>query len=271
VDPDERVRRAALEAAAISPEPSDLPALLDAFRLDPDPLSRSLASRAIGAVGGEAAVMGLDDRFARADEADRLAIVDAYAMPATFAAGGARELRTIAEGKQGTVSIAATTALLRKDPRDGSLAGLLITALDHGTEEERRLAIVFVPLADPRAVEALDRAAKDANVEVSAIALARLLEVPARRAGAERRLRELAKKDDSAGAEARAALAAFGDRTVVGALARDVERGHPFRRQSAALSLLRLGETGRAAHALGDADPGVSNAVSCAVLSSRAR
>jgi HEAT repeat protein len=270
-DPDERVRRAALEAASVAPEASDLPELLEAVRLDPDPLSRSLAARAVGAIGGEQAVMGLDDRFARADEPDRMAIVDAYAMPAAFAAGGERELRSIAEGKQGVVSLAAASALLRRDPRDGGIAGLLVSAIDHGTEEERRLALVFLPLGDPRAAETLERAAKDPNVEVSVIALARLLELPEKRALAEKRLRELAAKDGPAGPQARAALAMIGDRSVVAALVRDVERGHPFRRQNAALALFRLGEISKAARAFADSDPGVRIAVSCGVLAHRTR
>jgi HEAT repeat protein len=72
-------------------------------------------------------------------------------------------------------------------------------------------------------------------------------------------------------AEARAALAAIGDHSVVAALVEDVERGHPYRRQTAALALFRLGEASKAARALADADPGVRIAVSCGVLAQRER
>lgn len=266
VDPDQRVRRAALEAALIAPEPADLPELLEVFRLDPDPLSRSLAARAAGAVGGEAAVLGLMDRFPRADEADRLAVVDALAMPAAWNAGGARVLRNIAESKHGMVSVAAVNALLRFTPDDGSLVGLSLMTLEHGTDQERRVAIPSLPLSDPRVPDALRKAAQGTD-DISVLALARLLELPADRAGAQKRLRELAAKNDDVAADARAVLAAAGDRSVIAALARDVQHGPPMRRQSAALSLFRLGEPAKAARALGDADPDVRLAVSCGVVS----
>jgi len=268
-DPDRRVRRASLEAAMLTPEPGDLPALLETLRLDPDPLSRSLAARAAGAIGGEHAVVALSDRLARADEADRLAIVDALAMPAAFSAGGERELYRLAEDKHGVVSISAARALLTHKPEDGALAGLLLTAIEHGSEEEQRLALSFVPLTDPRTPATLDRAAVSSNPEVRVMALARLLALPARKAEAEKRLRQMAAKDDSVAEQARAALAASGDRSVVAGLVRDLQRGHASSRQAAAVSLFRLGEPAKAATALGDDDPGVRLAVSCAVLAAR--
>jgi len=50
-DPDERVRRAALGSAREVHYASELEALLEAARLDPDPQSQSLAARAAGAIG----------------------------------------------------------------------------------------------------------------------------------------------------------------------------------------------------------------------------
>ena len=97
VDVDERVRRAAFEAALEAPSELDLEPLLESARLDPDPLNRSLAARAVGAVGGERAVLSLVDRWDRADEDTRLSIVEAWAMPRAYAAGGERELVKVAE------------------------------------------------------------------------------------------------------------------------------------------------------------------------------
>jgi hypothetical protein len=269
VDPDERVRRAAFEAALFAPDASDLETLLESFRLDPDPLSRSLAARAAGAIGGEAAVLGLKDRFARADEEGRLTLVEAWAMPAAYESGGARELRQIAEARQGLVSIAAADALLRSGEPDASLVGLLVTALEQGSEDERRLAIRLAPTSDERVLAALDRGRTDANPEVRVIVLARLLGVKARAAEAAKGLREMATRKDVSADEARAALAAVGDRSVVPLLVAQSQKGEPWQRGRSAVALYRLGETVPAARALADADPGVRIAVSCGILAAR--
>lgn len=270
-DPDERVRRAALEAASIRAEPGDLAELLEVFRLDPDPLSRSLAARAIGRIGGEAAVLGLKDRFGRADEYDRLAAVSAWSSPASFRAGGERELRLVASGERGIAALSAASALLGHSPDDGAMLALLVTAIRAGSEQEQRLALSVVPTAKEPALAAITAAANDPNVAVRVIALSRLLAVPAQRPRAIAGLRQLASREDSAAVEARAALAEEGDTSVANALARDLARGEPWLRQRAALALVQLGAVARAATALGDSDPGVRTAVSCGVLAARAR
>jgi hypothetical protein len=269
VDSDQRVRRAAFEAALFAPEPSDLPVLLESFRLDPDPLSRSLSARAAGAIGGEAAVLGLKDRYARADEGGRLTLIEAWSMPAAYESGGDRELRIVAESGEGLLAIAAADALLRSGDADGSLVGLLVTAIDHGTEDERRLAVRLAPTSDPRVLAALDRARNDSNPEVRVIVLARLLSVKARTAEASKALREMAARKDGTADEARAALAAFGDRSVVSSLVEQSQKGEPWQRGRSAVALYRLGETVPAAKALADADPGVRISVSCGILAAR--
>jgi hypothetical protein len=269
VDPDERVRRAAFEAALSAPDKGDLEILLESFRLDPDPLSRSLAARAAGAIGGEAAVLGLKDRYARADEEGRLTLIEAWAMPAAYESGGARELRLVAEARQGLVSIAAADALLRSGDTDASLVGLLVTALEQGSEDERRLAIRLAPTSDPRVLKALERGRTDANPEVRVIVLARLLGVKARAAEAMKGLREMAARKDGAAEQARAALAAAGDRSVVGALLTESQKGKAWQRGRSGVALFRLGETVAAAKVLGDGDPGVRLAVSCGILAAR--
>ena len=113
LDGDERVRQAALRAALEEPDLRDLDQLLEAARLDPDPLCRSIAARAVGNVGGERAVLGLKDLWAAADEETRLVLIEAWAMPAAFKAGGERELLKVSETSTGLPSVAAAGALLR--------------------------------------------------------------------------------------------------------------------------------------------------------------
>ncbi|MGC4093646.1 MAG: hypothetical protein QM756_38255 [Polyangiaceae bacterium] len=269
LDPDQRVREAAFDAAALSPVAEDLEPLLEAFRLDPDPTCRSRAAHAAGALGGEASVLGLVDRFARADQEGQLTIVEAWAMPASYAAGGARELGLIAGAGRGLVSIAATQALLRSGDSDGSLTGLLATAIEQGTEEEQRLAMMQAPLSDARVVAAIDKASRDANAEVRVIALSRLLELPAKSAAAKNSLRKLSSTPSPVASQARAALAFLGDRSVVSELVAEAQTGPAWVRARAASTLFRLGESARAAATLADSDPGVRIGAACGILASR--
>ena len=86
-DGDQRVRKAALFASLETKDAADLDPLLEAARLDPDPLLRSLAVRAVGAIGGQRAVLALKDLWAQSDGTTRETIVDAWAMPALYRAG----------------------------------------------------------------------------------------------------------------------------------------------------------------------------------------
>jgi HEAT repeat protein len=104
---------------------------------------------------------------------------------------------------------------------------------------------------------------------VRVIVLARLLGVKARAAEAAKGLREMAARKDVSADEARAALAAVGDRSVVPLLVAQSQKGEPWQRGRSAVALYRLGETVPAARALADADPGVRIAVSCGILAAR--
>lgn len=266
-DPDQRVRRAAFEAALEAPDPGDLDAALESLRLDPDPLVQSLAARLVGKLGGEAAVLGLRDRYARADGPTQLGIIDAWAAPAAFRAGGERELRRVLELAQDTSSVAAARALLASAPKDAAVIGVIEHAIRDGGDAERRLAIAAAPTDDESIVKALLGAAKDQEPAIAAAAWERLSPLPRHRNEAFRALRSLAQAKGAAGEDARAVLARLGDRSVVPALIADVKTAEPWRRQAAALDLFDLGEASAAARALADPDPGVRTNVACGVLS----
>ena len=266
-DPDERVRRGALSASAIAAQRDDVEALLEAARVDPDPLSRSLALRAVGTIGGQRAVLALDDMWARADEIERVGIVDAWAMPAAYRSGGRERLVRVVETARGIPALSAAEALSRKQGSEAQLgvAALLRAVLD-GTPNERSLAIRMAPLEDVDVVKALEKASKEHDREMKVMALARLTEVADKQSAAMKALRELAKKDDDAALQARAALAAAGDRSVIPNLAKQLGSKRAFDRQFAALGLLRLGEWPKVATALADDDPLVRTTVACNVL-----
>jgi hypothetical protein len=266
-DPDQRVRRAAFEAALEAPDAGDLEPALESLRLDPDPLVQSLAARLAGTLGGEAAVLGLRDRYERADGPTQLGIIDAWAAPASFRAGGERELRRVLDLAQDTNSVAAARALLASAPKDAAVIGVLEHAIRDGGDAERRLAIATAPTGDDSIVKALLDAAKDKQPAIAAAAWERLSPLPKHRSDAFRALRALAQVKGAGGDDARAALARLGDRTVVPGLIADVKTAEPWRRQAAALDLFDLGEAAAAARALADPDPGVRTNVACGVLS----
>jgi HEAT repeat protein len=265
-DPDERVRRAALRAATEARDPADFDLLLDAARLDPDPMNRALAIRAAGGSGGAGAALALKDLWSTADDQGRLAIVEAWALPAVFDQGGGAELVRLAESRSSIASVAAAGALVRVE-KAGEREGraVLARAVADGTTDERMLAIELVSVMDPSAVDALDHAAKSADPAVRAVALARLTEVPARRRAALGELEQLAKGNDGAARQARVALAAAGDASAAPLLERDLADAEPAFRTRAAVGLFRLGRPGAMASALADSDPSVRMSVACSV------
>lgn len=268
LDGDERVRQAALRAALEEPDPRDLDQLLEAARLDPDPLCRSIAARAVGNVGGERAVLGLRDLWAAADEETRLVLIEAWAMPAAFKAGGERELLKVSETSTGLPSVAAAGALLRGKGAQADLAlGVLLRVAEEGAYEERRLVFQLAPPSDPDILKALEKAAEGSHPQLRAIALARLLRTK-QKAKALKQLEKLAKADDGGGRAARAALAAARDPKVLPLLLKDQKADTPGARQAAAIGLTYFGKWDQAASGLGDNNPWVRISVACGILSS---
>ncbi len=266
-DPDERVRRGALGAALYQPSPDDLDALLEAARVDPDPQSRQLALRAVGQLGGERAVLALSDRWTRADEPERLAIVDAWTSSAAYDAGGQDRLVWVVETTRGIPQLAAATALAHQEGSPRELGTVVLTrALREGSTQERRTAIRDVRLDDPDARQAVEAAAGDEDRQVRVLALARLLETAPQKGDYRDALRQLAAGQDHVAFQARAALAAAQDETIQQALVTELTAPRSFRRLLAAEGLLALGDYERVATALGDDDPRVRAQVACTVL-----
>jgi hypothetical protein len=268
-DPDERVRHAALSAALEARDPDDLGSLLEAARLDPDAMNRSLAARAAGAIGGQRAVLAIKDLWANADQSARIALLDAWAMPAAYPSGGRREITRVAESRSSLPAVAAAGALLRQGGADAELGTTLLTSeVAQGTDAERRLAIRLVPVTDVEARHALEKAAEGQDVEVRVMALARLVESADGRQKAVGGLRKLAQGHDGVAVQARAALAAAADRSVTAELVAQLGSKNAEERRLAAIGLIRLGNYARAATALGDDDPRVRTEVACSIITS---
>lgn len=268
VDPDQRVRRAALEAALEAPSPLDKDALAEAARLDPDAQCRSLAARTLGTIGGEAGVRALMDLWEHGDADDRVVLVEALGKRAALAAGGRKELLHIAESEHGIPAIAAAGTLLRVDPESSAQAkALLSRAITGGSADEQSLAITLAPL-DAAFVQTLKKAERDADPELRVAVLARLLEVPSERSRAFTALRSEANGQGDSADAARDALARAGDRSVGPRFVEALGSKEWQVRQGAGLALVSLGDYSHASLLLADDDANVRVAVACRILGS---
>jgi len=289
VDGSPRVRRGAIHAAELARDRADLAPLFERARLDPEPLVRTDAVRAIARIttpedASAAEVTDhLRDLWPTADEPLREDIAVAWASPAIFPSGGREALRMLlAAGKGGGV-LAAAAAVLRMGPHDeelrASAMAVLVRAVESGSRRHRLHAIAVVPLGPPGKGEstvvtdsvlaALRKASHDEEGAVRVGALARLTESKADRDEAIHALEDLAARPDDrpeVASRARVALAAAGDHRVQAWLEADVAASDPQVRLSAVTSLAMLGVAGRGAPVLGDADASVRTRAACAVL-----
>ncbi|MEO8182640.1 MAG: HEAT repeat domain-containing protein [Deltaproteobacteria bacterium] len=265
---DADVRRAALEAAAHSLDPRDLPSLFEVARLDPDARTRALALRTLGGIGGEAVVVGLADLWATESPEQRLEIVRAWSLPASYAMGGEAQLVRIVELSAGSASVAAALALVRER---GASSGLAITWLAralHGTDASARLwALYEVPWSNPELQALVIEAQKSEDAPTRLVALLRQVEQGTLDGPARDALRALALSDKPVvGLVARVTLARAGDASVKPALIVDLKAPRARDRMLAAFALVQLDEWAAAAHALADDSPRVRQTVACQML-----
>jgi hypothetical protein len=264
--PEPSVRVGALSAALAGADPADTAALSEAARLDPDPAARALAIRALGRIGGDAALLALVDAYVDAAPPDRREIVLAWSTPASFGAGGQQHLEDLAQGS-GEPSVLAALALETRAPGSPLASAALVRAIEGAPVDTRFLALEAAPWSDGAARAAIEAARKHKDPATRALALWRVAAQGALDAEATGELEQLA--TDTAtpvGAVARAALARAGKDVVKPALRADLTAKEADRRALAALALLELKDWAGAARALGDDSPRVRRELACRVL-----
>ncbi|MGK3968718.1 hypothetical protein WMF38_38055 [Sorangium sp. So ce118] len=273
LDGDQEVRASALRAASAAADPNDRGALLEAARLDPYPLARTLAIRAAGALGGREIVLALRDTWVLSDEPGREAIAEAWAAPRAIDAGGRAQLLWAISTQRGAPAIAAARALVRAGGDGaGEAVAVLINVLRTSQSRDRIYAILSVPIEDAAARAALLEAQGDADDAVAFAAHARYVDAPPRvvaareRAAAVAWLMRLASGTSTRAVLARGVLARAGVRAAVPLLERDLRSQEIPVREAAGTGLVELGELPRAALLLADAEPQVRTSVACAIL-----
>ncbi len=291
VDASAKVRRAAMRASAAAKDARDVPALLEAARVDPDLMARSEAVRAVARIdpsGGDTA-QRLHDLWISADDALREDLARAYVSPNIAASGGAEELRLLLAAKHGPgVVSAAAMVIMRRDQKIDdetrkSAVAILVRTIDEAPRRERLLAIAMAPLSEPDVRAAVKRAKDETNdLETREAALSRLLEIASEHDAAKRELLAFASPAPPQGGgatrttaeehlarRARLALAADGELAVQTWIEADLKSPDPSTRLLAATALASLHRVARAAPLLADGDAHVRTSAACTVLAAR--
>ena len=219
LDPDPHVRRQAARAARDAADPGDLAALAEAARVDPEPLVRSEAVRAIAAITplpSDDAADVLRDLWRGGDDGLREDIALAWGGPAIWQAGGAGALGIVVASDHGPGAVEAAAAVLRHHDVHSETAvaarAQLVRSIEQGSRATRLQAIAQAPLDGPEILAAIAAAAGDDDLAVRVGALGRLaLE---KQSGAVEKLEALGQPGSPVGAQARFALASVGDRHV---------------------------------------------------------
>ena len=273
VDDDERVRHAALAAAIDAKDEHDLPALLEASRLDPSPAIRSRALYALGQLGGERVHHALVDRLQTSPDDLKLSVLDALAQPGVAEVDDRATLAHVVDSGRGVVALHAAYLLSRlPSETDGDRAlsekgtERLLSFAKDGSEEEQRLALRLLPASEPRAEARLRSATEDPNPEVRVIAWARLLGRDASRSAAETALLELARGSDRVAYQARSALAAGGSEAVLPFLLEQARAPQIEFRLLAGQAFIRLGHDHELAPLLADPATRVRRTLACGRL-----
>jgi hypothetical protein len=279
------VRRAALRAAAQAGDRRDGRAVLEAARLDPDPQARLAAIAAAGAIGTREVVLALGDLWQRAEEEERLAIVAAwktsYKKSEAPCAGSERaqgpciaheRLANVSQTDKGMAAVAASLALLevtpdKADAQAGIASSVIERLIDEAPSRVRVAAIVSAPLSWPSLLEAIVDASKTSDERVQAAAFGRMTELGGKeRTRALKALRKLARGEGESAEEARRALVAARDASVVPLLSGEARAKSAFSRGRAAERYAKLGAVDKALALLGDQDAHVRSRAACALV-----
>ncbi len=276
-----RVRRQAMRAAQFAVDSADLEPLTEAARVDPEPILRTEAIRAIAALppqAGGGVANRLRDLWSGADDGIREDIALAWASPNIFAAGGREALIVLLTSGNGPGVIEGAAALMRGwDGRDQEslnvAVALVVRAIESGAKRHRMHAIAVARIDKNKdLLAAVVKASDDDDPEVRVAALSRLTEVEMHRARAIKLLEAyaaLGKGGPGGGPlalRAKLALASAGDMSVQAWIEADLKAPSPYERLTAATDLAALGRSARAAPLLADPEASVRTRVACTLI-----
>lgn len=295
VDVSPFVRRAAFRASREAHDTGDEAVLLESARLDPEPMARTEALRALVELGVrpqdatrptslvKSVSKLLGDLYISGDDGIREDVASAWARTPFYEHGGRAALRTMFATNHGPGVIAGAGALLRhhaseddedSDSRDAleeklartEAENVLLKTLEVGSERDKLHALATAP-GDVGARLA-KKAESDTSFMVRVAAFSRGMTDGTRTKEVEARLIEIARDPDRPVVADRAKLALAQAKviSIQSWLEADLAAPSPERRISAAQSLAVLGRAARAAPLFTDADAHVRHRVACIVV-----
>lgn len=277
LDGDLRVRRAALRAARDARDTADSDALLEAARLDPDPVARRFALEATSAIADRESLKRLRDLWPHADESVRREIVLAWGRKQAFANGGKARLAWVLDTQTGIPRLAAAVIVLQRSREVGETSpeavaaeGVLVRGFSDGSADEQNFVARYAPRT-PEVVNAFAHGLKSPDEQTAVNAASVLVRGIAWRKEANERLTALlASKAPDVAERAREVLARERSLRVKEDLRKDLAAPQATTRLAAATRLLRYHRAGEAGlgleRLLADPDAGVRTSVACELI-----
>ncbi len=267
VDPDRRVRLAAIKTIQYNPVSGDGRHLIEVARLDPEGSLRQAALTALGDVGDFESLRLARDFWDNMGEASRLAYVQALNAPLAWKRGGNQLLTRIMESNESLAGAVAASLLYgHRAPSAGFAVTRLLHALREGTLSEKLLALASLPAGDPEVQQAIRDMAKSNDLYLRTAALELILKSPNESVQAVKRLQTIAASKDADAYTAARILAARGDEPSIARVERQLSAPLAAERLGAARLLMKLKRWDAVARALTDDHPAVRLASACDVL-----
>ena len=268
LDPDSRVRYAAIMTIRANPLPGDSGALFEVVHLDPDDSLRALAMAALGETGDQQSMLLARDLWDTMDEPLRLAFLQALALPEMSKAVGFEILSRTMQLDDAMPGLVAASLLYRSESLFSRAAlGRLVRGLRSGTSSEQLLALATLGMREAELLPEITRLARDGVPYVRVAALDLLLESGRDIAACRQRLESIATSRDADADEANRVLAQHGNFPALGRLEKRLNSALASERLAAARMLVNLKRWDAVAIALADDHPGVRLSTACIVLS----
>lgn len=267
LDPDARVRRAAIMTMRADPLPDDGPWLLDVVRLDPESALRAVAVAVLGETGDAQSMLLLLDRWDAMDESLKLAFLQALDAAPMRRTIGVELLSRIMQNDDAMPGVVAASLLYNSHGVSSGLAlGKLSTALRSGTMSEQLLVLATLGLREPSLRSEIVNRARDTMPFVRVAALELLINASRDAVNDRKRLSTIALSRDADAGEANRALALLGEKRAIAYIETRLAAAHAADRLAAARLLISIGQWNAVARALTDDHPAVRLATACQVL-----
>jgi hypothetical protein len=268
VDPDARVRHAAITTIRENPLLDDGRVLLDVIRLDPEMALRVFALSALAETGDTQSVLRARELWDAMEEPLRAAYLQALDAPKVRGSIGLELLSRTVQSDDAMAGEIAASLLYQNQARDSKLAlARLGHALRAGTSSEQLLALATLRLREADLYPDVERLAREGAPYVRVAALEVLFSAGRDSANCRKRLVDIAGSGQPDASEADRVLAEHLDAQAIGRVEGRLSHPHARQRLAAARLLLKLQRWDAVALALADDHPAVRLSIACSVLS----